>query len=512
MSSLLKQAAELYGAGRRAEARACLRQAAEAVHRDPAPLRETANLAASHGDWAACREQVERLIAMLPADAPGLKSLLGNVCYQAGDLDAAEDAHRAELALDAARPDALCGLAMVALARGRTDAAEALLLSALEAAPGHARSTVGLADVHASRGEPLRAVQLLQPLVDRDLLSVELVRTYAGACRQLGETEQGAGLVRQFLQQARPPAERADALFALAGLYDAAGRAGEAFTAAVEANRIAKVPFDPAALRDRVDRLITAMPRAHARSMTYAPSTAPLVFIVGLPHSGTMLLAPMLAQHPDVMSSGEHGGLESMARRLEAESGWPWERAFRACSTADFETMAARYLGPLDDFGPAIRAVTDVSTENFWYLGLAAKVFPAAKVVWCRRDPLDVGVSCFMQAGPRAEFAAELAHIGHYIRQGERLTTHWRDALPVQWHECRYEALTTEPRNELARVLHFLGLPWHDGCLRVHESERFVGSPGHALARRPAQSEAVGCHRRYEPFLGPLKQALDAGG
>ena len=515
MDSLLKQAAELYRAGRRAEARACLRDVAEGAREDPAPLKEIANLAASQGDWSACREYVERLVVMLPDDAPGLQTLLGNVCYQAGDLEAAGEAHRAALALDATRPEALAGLATIALAHGRPDAAEELLLRALDAAPGNVTAMIGLAAVHDARGEPLRAVQLLQPLADGGLLTAGLVRIHAGACRQLGEYEQGIGVVRRFLQPARPPGERADALFALAGLYEAAGRTEEAFTAAAEANRVSRAPFDPEVLREQVDRIIRALPRAHARSRAYAPSTAPLVFIAGMPRSGTRRVEQMLGQHPAVLATGAHGRLESMARRLEAETGWPWERAFRACSMASFEAMAEAYLAPLGPIDPGIGAIIDAAPLNVWYLGLAARVFPAARIVWCRRDPLDAGVSCFMESpdGPGEEFAGDLAHIGHYIRQVDRLMHHWRHALPLPLHEVRYEVLADDPRRELAHLLQFLGLPWDEAALRFRDSGRYVTEgPGRWLGRATPRTDGVGRHRAYEAFLGPLRSVLQENG
>jgi len=76
-------------------------------------------------------------------------------------------------------------------------------------------------------------------------------------------------------------------------------------------------------------------------------------------------------------------------------------------------------------------------------------LFPRARIIHCRRDPLDVCASAYFQnfkwmPHGRASLEDIAFHHGKY----ERLMAHWRRVLPVPIHEVVYESwLPTRPRS-----------------------------------------------------------------
>jgi LPS sulfotransferase NodH len=138
---------------------------------------------------------------------------------------------------------------------------------------------------------------------------------------------------------------------------------------------------------------------------------------------------------------------------------------------------------------------------NFEHLGFLALLFPNARILHCRRDPLDVGISCYLHHMPEGGAPLhDLAQIALFIREYERLMGHWRALLPSPIHDIAYEDIAAEPERVLRRLIDAIGLPWDDRCLAATAE----GSPARAaLARDP-----VDRWRRFEKHIGPLREAL----
>ena len=105
-------------------------------------------------------------------------------------------------------------------------------------------------------------------------------------------------------------------------------------------------------------------------------------------------------------------------------------------------------------------------------------------------------------------FSYDLADCGRRTAEINRLIAHWREVLPLRWHEVSYEALVGDLEGESQRLVAFLGLPWEPGCLEFHRTERAVTTMGYWQVRQPIYSRSVGRWRRYRDRLDPLFEAL----
>jgi hypothetical protein len=140
-------------------------------------------------------------------------------------------------------------------------------------------------------------------------------------------------------------------------------------------------------------------------------------------------------------------------------------------------------------------------------------LFPAARVIFCRRDPRDTCLSCYFQRfGEGNPFAYDLADCARRLLETERLAAHWRRVLPLSMLTVDYEALIADPEGESRRLIEFLGLDWEPGCLEFHRTQRPVFSASNWQVRKPIFSRSVGRWRHYERHLGPLFEALAQGG
>jgi hypothetical protein len=153
--------------------------------------------------------------------------------------------------------------------------------------------------------------------------------------------------------------------------------------------------------------------------------------------------------------------------------------------------------------------VTEKTPDNFRFLGLIEQLFPQARIVLCRRDPLDIGLSCYFHdfTGDH-RYACDLADLGCYYRQQERLLQHWRATLRLPMMDACYEDLVKGQEPVTRRLLEFCRLPWDDRCLAFHENRRIVHTASAEQVVRPIYRSSIGRHCHYRQHLAPLIEAL----
>ena len=269
--------------------------------------------------------------------------------------------------------------------------------------------------------------------------------------------------------------------------------------------------FNAARFHELVDRHIATLDESFFQQPRLAASTSELpIFIVGMPRSGTTLVEQILSSHSQVVGAGELHTLAQLVRALDRTSapmGYP--ACLRSVDGAYLQEMANRYLAHLVEIGGLAARVIDKMPGNFVHLGLIALLFPQARVIHCRRDPLDVCLSCYFQNFARINFSVSFEDLASYYGEYERLMAHWRRIQPVRMIEVQYEELVAH-QNDVSRALvGFCGLEWDERCLEFYQNTRPVQTSSVLQVRRPMYSTSIGRWKHYEAYLGPLRAALE---
>jgi hypothetical protein len=149
--------------------------------------------------------------------------------------------------------------------------------------------------------------------------------------------------------------------------------------------------------------------------------------------------------------------------------------------------------------------------DNLFFLWIIAALFPAARIILCRRDLRDVCLSCYFHRFTEGHlYAYDLADCGARALEIDRLATHWLRVLPLEILVIDYEKLVSDPERESRRLIEFLGLDWEPACLDFHLTERPVLTASAWQVRQPLFTRSVGRWHRYAGHLRPLLDVLSA--
>lgn len=285
------------------------------------------------------------------------------------------------------------------------------------------------------------------------------------------------------------------------------------------ANRNRGVMFNPELHESSVRAIIAGwsaermarLPRARNRK------SSQLVFILGMPRSGTSLVEQIIASHPDAYGGGELNFVAMAARELllpTLEQPSLVERLENLRqSVIDRESQKVQKQMT----APASRAkrFTDKLPQNFMHIGMIELLFPEATIIHTKRDPRDICISCHTRlfgGGANQPYAADLDHLGRYYNAYERIMEHWKEVSSLPILEVQYEELVADLEGHARKLIDHIGLPWDDACLRFHETKRDVVTESTDQVRQPIYTSSIGRWKRFERQLAPLSEALGLAG
>lgn len=503
----LGDAARALDRGEFARADSALRPLVAAYPGHPEVLRLEAGILSGRGEHAAAVATMRRALAAHPASAV-FQNTFATILAEAGDLDAAIIALEAARRLQPGNTAATYNLGILQVRRGRLDEAERSLREVAAQSPQHLQAQLQLADLLRMRGAPDAALAAYRSLIARAPWCGGawwgLAELRAAPFDDADRTAMQAALVRSEAT----PDDRIAIGYALARAFEDAGRFDESLVvlSRTKAEAAARQPWPAAAFSRTVDAVIAAFTPAPA-STAAADAGHGIVFVTGLPRSGTTLVEQILASHPAVEGAGELPDLALViggeGRRREV----PFPGWVASARPGDWARLGAQYLERTAFHRHQRPRMVDKMPGNWLYAAAIRAMLPGARIVVCRRDPLENCLACYRQRLPGNLYTNSFEDLAAYWHDFDHFVTAMQARHPDSIHDFDHEGLLADPESAIRSLLAFCGLPFDPACVEFHRNRRTVGTPSATQVREPLRRDTARAGR-YGALLEPLRTAL----
>lgn len=458
---------------------------------------------------AAALQVLDALQAFAPQHPAGLTAR-AKALTQLERLDAALACAQQAMTLAPRSAEARYALAQVLQALGKTDEALAHFeRAAALAGTVREEALIGRATLLMESGQKDAARMAFDQALSIFPASIRVL-TARAEVKTFHADDPDVGAIEAWLanEAQKPLNERISAHFALGKAYLDLHDAPRAFAHLHTANQRKRATFgyDAKATRQWMQRISEVFTAERMERLAAAGAQSDLpVFIIGMPRSGTTLVEQILSSHSQVMGAGE---LSALRQVVEGAGLFP--DIAQVLTPEDAQRLGRTYLNRIEPLAQGRRRLIDKMPGNFIYAGLIPLILPGARIIHCRRNPVDTCLSCYTkQFSGEQPFSYDLAELGEFYTDYQKLMAHWPQVLPPdRFIEVDYERVVDDLEGEARRLVGFLGLPWEDACLRFHANERVVRTASVNQVRQPIYTTSKGRWQKYANHLGPLLAAL----
>ena len=229
-----------------------------------------------------------------------------------------------------------------------------------------------------------------------------------------------------------------------------------------------------------------------------------IIFICGMPRSGTTLVEQIIASHKEVYGAGEllfltnvihdnffNGDLIDKQRIIENQN-------------SEKNLINEKYFEKFLLYKIKKQIITDKAPLNFKWIGFIKIFFPNSKIIHCKRNSRDNCLSIFKNyfSSPRMNWAYDQRDVSDYYNNYNSIMNFWYSKIPQFIHTAEYEKIVSDKKNEIKKLLKFCDLEWDDNCLNHHKNTKTpIRTVSIAQARQPVYSSSVNSGDNYKDYL-----------
>lgn len=302
--------------------------------------------------------------------------------------------------------------------------------------------------------------------------------------------------------------------FMLAKVCDRSGDYDAAWAASTTAHELDGTPWrqqDYDAIADNLQKIVSRDLLPHLGRGTNE-SCEPLL-ILGNARSGTTMLDQILSMHPDAAAGGELFVTAEMVSKLSrvTDSYHPYPQSLLDIREEEADVLGAMYENIVSAIGPGKRYVSNKSLALQFHAPLVTMCLPKTRLINLHRYPLDNIVSCYTMnlVANNHFYTNRIEDLAQAWVTRRRIQDYWQETIDVPIHELHYESMVADQEGETRRLLDFLDLPWHDGCLEFHKSKNVARTISRDQVSRPMYTTSKGRWRNYEKHLEPIFGILE---
>ena len=454
----------------------------KAIYYEPENLAAMNNLANLYKALSKLSEAENLYLQVIKKDPKNIKTLnnYGNLKQRFNDFNSAIDFYKKALEIDDKNINILFSLASTYQGIGKFDDAKKIIKQILELDPNNAASHKLLSGFinYKDNQDHLKTMESLLKTEHLD-----------------------AG-------------KKIDLHFALGKAYEDLGDFKSSFNSLKAANELKKEKVNYQILEDEkmFNSIIKIFNDIDINSFKKSQSDKEIIFICGMPRSGTTLVEQIISSHQDVSGAGELIYLQSIIQKNFLEEHNLKKQKIIDQANNQQNLIQKEYFEFLNSHKFHGKKITDKAPQNFRWIGFMKIFFPNCKIIHCSRSPKDNCLSLFKNnfASNSMDWSYDQKDIGEYYKLYEKLITFWKEKLPSFVYEAKYENIVKNPEEEIKNLIKFCNLEWNPDCLNFHKKSKTpIQTVSVAQARKPIYKTSVNSNSGFAPYLKELYNILD---
>ena len=229
-----------------------------------------------------------------------------------------------------------------------------------------------------------------------------------------------------------------------------------------------------------------------------------IIFIVGMPRSGTTLVEQILSSHSDVFGADEVEFIPDLFNKNFFDNNLKLSIAIDSIlNDKNLKNIGKEYILKMNKISNDARIKTDKLPSNFLFIGFIKLILPNSKIIHCYRNPRDNIASIFKNyfTGGKINYAYNLNEIVEYYNLYSDLIKYWNIVLPGFIYNIEYEKLIADTESQIKKALNFCNLEWQDNCLKFYSNKRPIRTASDTQARKKIYTSSINSWKNYEKYL-----------
>ena len=247
------------------------------------------------------------------------------------------------------------------------------------------------------------------------------------------------------------------------------------------------------------------------KSLKQTSKNKSIIFICGMPRSGTTLIEQIIAAHPQVSGAGELIYLQNSIEKNFIENFKLNKQKIINEASSNNNIIENKYFESLNFHKFNSIMITDKAPQNFRWIGFIKIFFPNAKIIHCNRNAKDNCLSLFKNnfASSHMDWTYDQKDIAEYYNLYYGLMKFWNKKLPNDIYNANYERIVQNKEIEIKKLIEFCGLKWDSACLNHHKHIKTpISTVSVVQARKPIYSSSLNSNNKYSKYLNSLYSSL----
>ena len=237
-------------------------------------------------------------------------------------------------------------------------------------------------------------------------------------------------------------------------------------------------------------------------------SNKKIIFVVGMPRSGTSLVEQIISSHSSVFAAGEVPFLKKgVFDNLKTNNN---DLKLLLSNHSSLQNIVTDFESKLAVFKNKNELILDKSLLNFFWIGFIKILFPNSKIIHVKRSSRDCCFSCYKHLFDNGlHFTYNQENLGHYYNAYSELMDFWNNELNDFIFNINYEDLVEDPKYNIKEILNFCGLEFEDSCFEHHANKSPIRTMSAHQARNKIYKSSVNSYKNFETYLETLFNILD---